>query len=163
MELQLKPNRWSCAITSWAMALDMPVCYAVDLIGHDGGEVVFPELAEPRCRRGHHQQELVELAMRNGVYPTPYQVLPSLRSECGQFSHPIYAYTIPRFEIFSDLIKSTKGVLEGQCLRCHHAVAYDHGRIFDPDGQEFTYSAKNCEAHGFYGKQLWIFNQQGDR
>lgn len=158
MKLQVKPNRWSCAITSWAMALDIEVGDAINFIGHDGGDVIFPELAEPRCRRGFHSQELVELAMQAGVYPTPFQVLPSISSECGQFSHPMYPYTTPRFALLYDLIESTRGVLEGRGTTCHHAVAYDHGRIFDPDGREFPYSVKNCEAQGFYGKQLWIFN-----
>lgn len=160
MKLQVKPNRWSCAITSWAMALDIEVGDAINFIGHDGGDVIFPELAEPRCRRGFHSQELVELAMQAGVYPTPFQVLPSISSECGEFSYTMYPYTTPRFEILYDLVESTRGVLEGKCATCHHAVAYDHGKVFDPDGREFPYSAVNCrDLGGFYGKQLWIFNR----
>lgn len=143
------------------MALDIPVDDAVDFIGHDGSDVVFPELTEPKCRRGFHSQELVELAIRYGIFPTPFQVLPTLRSECGQFSHAMYPYTIPRFALFQGIIESTRGVLEGTGITCHHAVAYDRGKIFDPDGQEFPYSIKNCQAQCFYGKQLWILNCRG--
>ena len=140
------------------MALNISVLDAVEFVGHDGSDVVFPELAEPMCRRGFHQQEMIELALHLGVSPVPFQVLPSLRSECGQFSHAMYPHVTLRFEMFHEIIGSSKGVLEGACRKCHHAVAYEYGRIFDPDGREFNYSLKNCEAQGFYGKQLWIFN-----
>jgi len=142
------------------MALDIPVEDAVRLVGHGGGAIVFPELNEPMCRRGFHQQELVELAIRFEVYPVPYQLFPCTRSECGRYTYTLHARdwrVSERRKAFHELIANTHGVLEGKGESCHHAVAYDHGRILDPDGQEFQFSLKNCEAQGFYGKQLWIF------
>lgn len=142
------------------MALKISVEYAVSLIGHDGGEIIFPELQEPICRRGFHTQELIELAMSFGESPTPFQMFPSTRSECGQYEYTLHtgSQCDKRRELFSKLIHRTQGVLEGRGHVCHHAVAYDTGKILDPDGREYPYSIENCEAQGFYGKQLWIFN-----
>jgi hypothetical protein len=40
-----------------------------------------------------------------------------------------------------------------------HAVAFDHGRIFDPDGREYDYSRQACEARHFYGHKLWLIQE----
>lgn len=143
------------------MAFGIPVKDVIAWIGHDGSDIIFPDLREPMCRRGFHQQELVELALRHLIYPTPFQLLPATRSECGQLRYILYPSELnkaERFRLFDETIKKSYGVLEGRGTSCHHSVAYDHGVIFDPDGREYEYSVKNCEAQGFYGKQLWIFN-----
>ncbi len=144
------------------MALDIPVKVALNLIGHDGSDLVFPGLEEPMCRRGFHSQELVELAMMGGFWPTPYQLFPSTKSEGGCYLYTVYSSQgDERYQKFASVIQTTAGVLEGKGISCHHAVAYDHGRIFDPDGREYDYTLKNCEAQGFYGKRLWILTRGG--
>ncbi len=144
------------------MTLDIPVETAIRWVGHDGSDVVFPDLEEPMCRRGFHAQELIELAMMGGFWSTPYQLFPSTKSEGGCHLYPLYpSQADERCRKFGSVIQTTVGVLEGIGTSCRHAVAYDHGRIFDPDGREYDYTLKNCEAQGFYGKQLWILTRGG--
>ena len=47
MELQQRPEPWMCMPLAFAMALDMPVADLLAAIGHDGSEIVFPNLPEP--------------------------------------------------------------------------------------------------------------------
>ena len=74
--LQLKPNKWSCAVTAFAMALHVPVQELIQEIGHDGSEIVFPELEEPMRRRGFHSQELIYAAWKRGFTVTPIELMP---------------------------------------------------------------------------------------
>src|SRR5688572_18522714 len=80
MNLQVKPNPWSCSITAFAMAIDRPVQELVDLIGHDGSEVVFKGYPEPTNRRGFHFQECIEACLHLGFAVTPIELFPVLQS-----------------------------------------------------------------------------------
>ena len=56
---------------------------------------------------------------------------------------------------FENTIQNSTGVLEGTGRRCHHAVAYNHGTIFDPDGDQYPYSRTACESRGFVARCAW--------
>ena len=71
MKLQVKRERWQCAVTAFAMALDIPVANLIEHLGHDGGSIVFPDLAEPANRRGHSIYELIQAALALGYAVTP--------------------------------------------------------------------------------------------
>ena len=78
--MQLKPNRWSCSITAMAMALETPVQHLIEHLGHDGSEIVFPQLKDPMYRRGFHSQELIQLAWDWGYAVTPFELAPTITS-----------------------------------------------------------------------------------
>ena len=155
---QTKPNLWSCAVTSFAMAIGIPVQQLIEEIGHDGSEKIFTHLPEPMCRRGFHSQELIRAAWNHGFACTPLELFPALKPTDGQGAY-VLMNELDSWARFKKFILTTRGVLEGASVRCHHAVYYRYGQIFDPDGWGYSYSREACEAHGFHGKRLWIFTQ----
>jgi len=157
MTMQLKPNRWSCGITSLAMAMGIKLEYLIKEIGHDGGDIIFPDLDEPMCRRGFHSQELIFLARKWGWAVTPIEFGPVILSTSGNEIYPVHLRNNQgRFE---KVVRTTSGVLEGHNDRCYHAVNYRHGMLYDPDGQVYTYSMENCEARNFFGHRALVLDQ----
>jgi len=180
--LQNKPNPWSCSVTAFAMAIGIPVKQLVEEIGHDGGEKIFTHLPEPMCRRGFHSQELIKFAWMHGFACTPIEMYPMLRCEPILCTSPLYeeakkhsgglclptehsvlfgSSIVENQARFVAGVRVTRGVMEGQGCRCHHAVYYHYGQICDPDGEQYEYSPEACEERGFYGNRLWIFTEHG--
>ena len=176
--LQKKPNRWSCSVTAFAMAIDIPVQQLINDIGHDGSEKIFTHLPDPMCRRGFHSQELIQIAWQYGFACTPLEMYPMLR--CEPFFGPrpnrepnergglpmehsvlFDGSVVGNQSRFIAGVQVTRGVMEGQGCRCHHAVYYHFGQIWDPDGGQYEYSLEACEARSFYGNRLWIFTEHG--
>ncbi|REJ65604.1 MAG: hypothetical protein DWQ31_16830 [Planctomycetota bacterium] len=164
MKLQTKPNPWSCIATAFAMALDIPVAEFFDLVGHDGIEKCFPALAEPMCRRGLHVQECIAVCLGLGYAVTPVELFPVIQATPNQNQTSHHGRTVvvtfgksetDNWQRFTSLIRSSVGVIQGAGRRCQHAVAYDHGTIFDPDGQQYLYSREACEARSFFTRTAW--------
>ena len=157
--LQIKPNKWSCSVTSFAMALRVPVQQLIDEIGHDGGSIIFPHLPDPMRRRGFHSQELILAAWRHGFACTPLELFPRIQSNCGEYTQRVGAGNIFCWERFTMAVKKNFGVVEGIGNQCSHAVNFHHGYIWDPDGDHYPYSRQACEDRGFFGNRLWIFSR----
>lgn len=160
MGLQLKPYQWACSITALAMTLDVPVVELIKKLGHNGSEIIWPNLKEPMCRRGFHSQELIHLAWRYGYSVTPFEVFPSIGPSSGYGdNYPVIFNEDENanWQQFFNMIENTKGILEGQCGRCHHALHFDHNEIFDPDGYQYRYSRNRCESFGFFGNRALVF------
>ncbi len=157
--LQLKPNRWSCSVTAFAMALRVPVQQLIEELGHDGGEIIFPDLPEPMCRRGFHSQELILAAWRHDFACTPLELFPQIQSNCGQHTYRVGMEDHLCWARFIAAIQVTFGVLQGPGRHCLHSVNYRHGQIWDPDGYQYPYSREACEGRSFAGNTLWIFSR----
>jgi len=142
------------------MALDIPVQQLVEDFGHDGGEVIFPHLPEPMCRRGFHSQELIQLAWKHGFACTPIELFPAIQSTDMKKIHRLFLNEPNCWARFEDYIQRTRGVLEGIGVHCHHAVYYHYGQIWNPDGEQYEYSRNACEDRAFYGNRLWIFTKR---
>lgn len=129
------------------------------LIGHDGSEVVYPDLSEPQRRRGFHVQELIDAALRLDYSVTPFEVLP-------QLAHPQWATNVlvdrvgGNWERFDGLIETQCGVLTGCGRHNQHAVAIWRDVVLDPDGWVYRYSRERCGEHGFYPQCLWIIEEK---
>jgi hypothetical protein len=160
MRLQRQPNRWSCLPTAFAMALDVPVEEFLRRIGHDGSDIAFPAEPEPMCRRGFHIQECIEVALKLGYSVTPIELFP--RHAPSLSIPPLTIFfgdeRTVNVERFAHFIDSGLGVITGYGRNCCHAVAYDHGSIYDPNGSEYRFSLTNCEMHGFIGICAWNVN-----
>ena len=78
MRLLRKPERWMCLPTSFAMVLDLPLSAIFDEIGHDGSQIIWPDLPEPTCRRGFHPQELIHVCLNHGHAATRVELYPVL-------------------------------------------------------------------------------------
>lgn len=162
MKLQRRPEPWMCMPLAFAMALDMPVVDLLAAIGHNGGEVAFPGLPEPACRRSFHVQELIHVALARGFAVTPLELFPVLQPTSAG-PHRVVLYPDNNWWRFEQTILSSRGVIDGTGTRFGHTVAYDHGRIFDPKGLLYDYSRLACEARHFYSRCAWRIDPVGER
>jgi hypothetical protein len=136
------------------MVLDVPVENFLRRIGHDGSGIAFPTEPEPACRRGFHVQECIDVALRLGYAITPIELFPR---HAPSFSVPpvrvLFGNEQGNLDRFARLIDSGRGVIAGHGRHWCHAVAYEHGAIYDPNGCVHPFSA--CEAHGFISLCAW--------
>lgn len=150
-----------------AMALDTSVTEFYRIAGHTGGEIVFPWLEEPLRRRGFHIQEAVYVAMQLGYSMTPIELFPQIAAAKSDLA-PLGKDSVMvgyggdevqlgnNWILFTRLIDSTRGVIECKTRSGNwHAVAYDQGHIFNPEGEAFPYSRPNCESRGLFTHRLW--------
>ncbi len=162
MKLQTKPNPWSCVGTAFAMVLDISTADFFGHVGHDGSEIAFPALPDPMARRGFHIQECINACLKLGHAVTPVELFPVIRSSASGENDIVVLFggdESANWYRFEQAIKTSTGVLEGVGCRCLHAVAYDHGMIFDPDGDHYPYSRPICESRGFHPRRVWRVEQ----
>jgi hypothetical protein len=140
MKPQLKEKQWQCVPTAFATALDMTLADLLNEIGHDGSEIINSNLPEPFCRKGFHIQELIDACLRYGFAVTPVELYPVTKHYEYYYSN--FGTNEPvLWHRFYLAICSSKGVIECQCDDGKgHAVAYEHGKIYDPDGYDYWIS-----------------------
>jgi len=155
VKLQVQPERWQCAVTAFAMALAVPVTDLIGTVGHDGGEIIFPDLPEPTNRHGHSIYELIWAAIDMGYAVTPVPVYPGIKPAPDSTCEHAIGTEIRNWQRFRRHLHGSAGVIECYGPKGNHVVAYDHGRIFDPRGHEFHYLREVCEEKGLYTNCLW--------
>jgi hypothetical protein len=147
MILRGNPNGWSCILASVAMVLDWSTKELIEEIGHDGSEVIFPDLPEPAKRRGFHIQEFVPLILKSGFSATAIFVLPCSTPDGNHF----YDVPIKDPEVrFRDLVGENVGIFTGIMHKWHHAVAWDGYRIYDPSRGICFYDECELQIDCFY-------------
>ena len=153
MRIQTQPNHWSCEVTAFAMALHTPVAELIEGIGHDGSEIIWPDLPDPMCRRGFHSQELVDECLKRGHSCTPIEWHPTIAAATGSNIYPIFisAWAATRAH---DYLEQSNSVLECEGRRCRHAVNNDHGVIYDPCGQQYDFP--ELIRRGLEPYRIWI-------
>lgn len=109
---------------------------------------------------GFHPQELVHVCLNHGHAATRVELFPVLRATPDGAEH-VVAYPDDNWVRFTRVIEQSRGVIEGVGRRCGHAVAYEYGHIFDPDGCEYGYSRDACQQHGFFTQYLWRIDRIG--
>lgn len=152
MRLIRQPNLWSCLPTSLAMVLSKSVEEIIDNIGHDGSEVCWPELPEPKCRRCFNMQEIIDVAILQGYSLTPIDALPSNGPALGH-ERLTYSEEVASLRINSYL-KGFGGIITGKLpTNMSHAVAWSKEFVYDPVGTMY-------KLHGslFVVKTLWVIN-----
>jgi hypothetical protein len=140
------------------MVLDIPVSDLFGIVGHDGSEIAFPALPDPMARRGLHIQECIAACLKLGYVVTPVELFPVIRSTAPGENNIVVLFGVDEaanWRRFEQTIKTSTGVLEGIGRRCFHAVAYDCGTLFDPDGDQYVYSHPACESRGFHPRCAW--------
>ena len=155
MKLQVKTERWQCAATAFAMVLNVPVAELIEQLGHDGREIVFPDLPEPACRRGHNIYELIQIAVNLGYAVTPIPLRAAITPANDPQRQIVIGTDIENWSRFTRQLHASQGVIECFGPRLYHLLAYDRGRIFDPDGDEFPYSRNACEQRNLGTYCLW--------
>lgn len=156
MNLQLSPNTWSCLATSFAMALDVPVKELIKEIGHDGSEIVFPNLVDPFNRRSFHPQEFIEPCLKRGVVFLVVEAVPTISAPNSFARHKIEFQEgyIPRLERY---LRNYPGVLVGEIKGNPHSVSWDRKLCFDPNG--FRYQVKEFVIREFLAFEILKSNQ----
>jgi len=160
MKLITSPNRWDCAACAFAMALDVPLDTLIEFLGHDGGEIINPDVDEPNGRRGFHNQEFIDLILLQNKTLTPYQLRPAL-SVAGKVV-PVDRNLDSRTERFEKIICTKTGVLFGRKKPGGnlHCVAFEEGVIYDSahDGSAYEFeTVPQCIAeHEFLPIELWM-------
>ena len=140
------------------MALDISVADFFGLVGHDGSQIAFPTLSDPMSRRGVHIQECINACLALDYSVTPVELFPVIRATppCDKKIVVLFGDDeSANWRRFEHTIKTSAGVLEGAGRRCHHAVAFEHGTIFDPDGDRYSYSHPACISRGFHPRRAW--------
>lgn len=152
MKFQSQPNMWSCSVTSAAMVMDEPVQDLIMRIGHDGGEIVFPDLPEPVCRAGFAIQEIIDAALKMGWSVTPIEAMPQCTPD-GKNIRAVFPEIKGRMD---DYFKRYSGLVEGERLdgKYWHNVAWDHERQLwlDPSGPQLPKERPPVKVAAF-----WIF------
>jgi hypothetical protein len=143
-----------CLPASFAMVLDLTLDEILAEIGHDGSAIKFPGMPEPVCRRGFHPQELIDVCLARGFAATRIELAPCLMATPNSPEWPVLPDDVA-WQRFKRTIDLTRGVIEGVGSHCGHAVAYEYGHIFDPDGCEYDHSREACEQRGFFTQHLW--------
>ncbi len=124
MQLQRQPSNWSCFITAFAMCIDTPVADLIAEVGHDGSEIIWPELREPLNRRAWTLQELYTPCIRRGYAPIWWE------SKIACQPLPEAKLLIKEFNLEELISKSFGGVV---CYGAH-GWAWDGRYLFNPAG-----------------------------
>lgn len=148
---------WSCLLDAFSRVLDIPAGLIEKWIEHDGGEVIWPQLREPLCRRGFHIQELIDFCFANGYWVTPIDALPSCKPTNDIKIESLYIYNnsnaVKRLRKY---MKNTKGVLTGQTLSGNrHAIAWVNNDVLDP-------ARKIFHVNDFRIETYWIISNQNE-
>lgn len=137
IELVRADTPWGCAFASWAMALGLKLHELYALVGHNGGEKVWPHLPDPACRRSIHPQEIYPLARAQGFAVQTIERQPSLMGQNGEI------LTIDHNGWFYQQIATGYGVVGGATKRGYHGVYCKAGEFYDPRGAIFRFDEKN--------------------
>lgn len=142
MNLQKQPNKWSCLLAAFAIALDIPIVQLIDELGHDGSEIIWPDHEEPLNRRSFSIHEMFYLS-----YEAGYSVM--LFNKVWD-SRPTYSaqplMKNPPNGFFNESLLKNKGVLVGRINGQRHAVAYQDSMCFDPNGTIYAIDKFNIET-----------------
>lgn len=121
--------KFSCLADSFAKVLRMPVEEIYSELGHDGGEIIWPYLKEPNCRRSFHPQEFFPLCFKRGYILVTVEAILLLGPDEKN------AICIPS-EAIGLLVQEYEGVL----LNENHAVAWMGEMCHDPRGRIYSLS-----------------------
>ena len=148
MQLLDSHAAWGCLLTSAAMVLGKTNAEMIELIGHDGGAIVFDGMPGPTKRQGFHIQEVIKVALALGVAVTAIEVLPCSTTD-GKNNFDILFRDTPA-ERLGWHMNNSIGIITGQGRRFPHAVAWDGARIFDPQGRIYGFDDIKIGVQVYY-------------
>jgi hypothetical protein len=142
-----QPNKWSCVPAAFATATQIPIETLLKKLGHDGSEIIFPDLEEPLCRRAFQVQELSVVLWSLGFAVGHYDIEPLAILD----EHHIYTITYVDSEIvFQKMLSESIGVGCGriQGTEKTHAFAWNGKSAYDPCG--FVYPITRYEIYSYH-------------
>ena len=144
MKLQKAKVNNTCLLTAFAMAMDVDQTLLLEHIGTDPNEILWPELLEPQCFRGHHIQEMMTAAFTLGFTITEVQVRPCFAQIGTTKIVPLLIGDgLNRMRHY---LRATQGVIR---LRTH-AVAWDGEMVYDPAGTMYRIEVILDQIESYY-------------
>jgi hypothetical protein len=139
-----QPNRWSCLPTTLAILLDTEVATIIDIIGHDGSTIIFPEKEDPHRRRSFHIQEIVMAAYQLGYALIQMEAEATILSVSGDV-HPLGNY-----DLITCLYNGSVGILCGLGRNGNrHAAVWNGHVVIDPMGPN-TYPISDFTIEAYF-------------
>ena len=143
--IHTQPNNWSCVPSAFATALNIEIDTLLELIGHDGSEIIFSDLQEPLCYRGFHIQELVYALWVLGYNVVSFEVEPLA------FTDEQHVFTLTFTpEDFERVMSDSIGVGCGRIADTEktHAFAWNGSKCYDPTG--FIYPLSRFDLYSYH-------------
>lgn len=145
----LQPTLWSCWPTCLAIIAKKTPLDIMEIIGHDGSEIMSDGMVDPQGRRAFNDMEILYAAEKLGIHIMPF--MPSIKMQACIGSDRVIER---RFEKqFEWVFNAYSGIVCG--FRCRspqmgHAVVWDHNRevFYDPVGS--TLDRKDFYIEVFY-------------
>lgn len=129
-------TRGHCLLYSFAMCLDVHPDVLIQMIGHDGLEMVT-EAEEPYCFRGFAIPELVDVSIELGFAATLIEPFPMVYN--GDVEVAVFPRDKAPFRFWNHINRAPRGILLGEGNNgVPHAVAWNGRTIFDPNGREYS-------------------------
>lgn len=134
MLIVVSPNKWSCLPAAFATVIGVSFEDMLDILGHDGSEIVYPDLPEPFNRRAFIGPEFVNALYPEGYLVSTFEFNPL--SVCDETHAFKIVGTQTLEEYFEMILADSVGVIGGlsKISDTPHAVAWEGTRILDPLG-----------------------------
>lgn len=129
-----QPNRWSCLPCAAAMATGQSFLDILELIGHDGSEMIDPEAGDPAGRRAFDVQEVIYALLRGWDIKT---VCWELRPERQLKSGKLFVYPEAQEQFLARVSNPvSQGIVGGvgKISGGYHAIAKVGNSFLDPNG-----------------------------
>lgn len=118
----------NCILMAFSKVTNLTTDELIRLLGHDGSEIIFPDLPEPLCRRGFDPREFIFPLYLKGM--SVIQIDAFIQRFVNEKMYQIDNRTNMFFAM-----KGNNGVLTGINQRGnYHAIAWINDQIHDMDG-----------------------------
>jgi len=153
----IKTNNNQCVAASLAMVLGYSLDTTLELLGHDGLEIINPHMEPPNCYRSFHPQELVDVCDKQGHALVMVDLLCYMNHGGHIISHledqveTRKQYYLSRYDsiIYGTLYNDSK---KG------HAVAWNYQQqlVYDPRGYTYLLTDKS----DFQARQIFTLHRK---
>lgn len=134
MLIQQQPNSWSCLPTAFAIAVEMTVKDFINLIGHDGSEIVRPDYSDPFCRKAFNIIECIHVMYDLGFSVTPFDAKPA---SAINNKEPVQIWSDEESDKrINKILSSEIGVITGYVPNAH-SVVWDGTKIINPSDMSY--------------------------
>ncbi len=126
---------YQCTTYSTAMILGITHEEVLELLGHDGRDIVNESGVGSAKYRGVHIQEIQNICCGMGKALIPYEPIPNLAGA------PIECWGT---YIQREIMPGSVGLILGHNRSGRHCVAWDGNKILDPNGLESSLTGIEC-------------------
>lgn len=135
---------------AFAMATETLPKEIYEFCGHDGSDIIWPDLGDPFRRRAFHIDEMLDFAISRCYYPVCLMPVPATRPFVDVVPHHLYRPELAERRIHNYLMLKDAVLMGYTKDGKRHAVAWskEEQMIFDPQG--FKISIEEFEIEQIY-------------